>query len=302
VSLELADGLRARGATRGDAALVYDLVVAAEEHYDGVAEVDVSDVTSDLARVGFDPATDLVLVFDGDEAIAWADIYRDRAEADVRPSHHGRGIGRALLRWTERRALDTGEDHVHQTVTDHNGDARALFLANGYEPASTSWILEIAFDGPPLVHHPPEGITIRAYDPSHDARSVHRLVDDAFNEWEGRTSLPFEEWAVFVIDHDAFSPALSRLAFDGDQLVGAALAFEYANTDEGWVHQLATSTGHRHRGIARALLYETFRAFHARGKARCGLSTDSRTGALSLYERVGMRVRRSYTTYAKRLA
>jgi hypothetical protein len=32
-----------------------------------------------------------------------------------------------------------------------------------------------------------------------------------------------------------------------------------------------------------------------------GLSTDSRTGALGLYERVGMKVTRSYTHFAKEL-
>jgi len=32
-----------------------------------------------------------------------------------------------------------------------------------------------------------------------------------------------------------------------------------------------------------------------------GLSTDSRTGALSLYEKVGMAVHRAYASYAKDL-
>ena len=32
-----------------------------------------------------------------------------------------------------------------------------------------------------------------------------------------------------------------------------------------------------------------------------GVSTDSRTGALGLYEKVGMRVVRQYTRYRKRL-
>lgn len=52
---------------------------------------------------------------------------------------------------------------------------------------------------------------------------------------------------------------------------------------------------HRHRGIARALLQTAFaRSFH-RGYHWTSLSTDSDTGALSLYERVGMRIHRSFT-------
>jgi hypothetical protein len=49
-------------------------------------------------------------------------------------------------------------------------------------------------------------------------------------------------------------------------------------------------------------LHEAFRAFQERGKAGCGLGTDSRTGALTLYKRVGMSVRSSYTRYTKVLA
>ena len=161
---------------------------------------------------------------------------------------------------------------------------------------------EIAFDGAPPEPEAPAGIAMRPYDPVRDAEATYRLVDTAFTEWEGRDPSTFEEWATYSIRHQAFSPALSRLAFDGDELVGAALSFDYDGVDEGWIQQVATKATHRHRGIARALLHETFRAFHDRGKARCGLSTESRTGALGLYEKVGMHVRRSYTRYVKPLA
>jgi mycothiol synthase len=66
------------------------------------------------------------------------------------------------------------------------------------------------------------------------------------------------------------------------------------------VHQLAVHRDHRHRGIARVLLRYAFREFHRKGRRACVLSTNSCTGARSLYERVGMRVRRSYTHYEKR--
>jgi hypothetical protein len=44
-----------------------------------------------------------------------------------------------------------------------------------------------------------------------------------------------------------------------------------------------------------------FAANHATGRRLVGLSTDSRTGALTLYERIGMRVRRTYTAWSKNL-
>lgn len=298
--LELPDGLALRPATPSDAASILRLVEIAEEHYDGEVEVELSDVEMDLGRVGFDVERDCVLVLDGDDAVAWANVHRERAEADVRPTHQRRGIGTALLRWSEAHARELGGEKVSQTVTDHNGDARGLFLANGYEPRGTSWILTIAFDEPPPEQPIPDGISIRSYDPDRDEAATYRVIEDAFNEWEGRTPNTIEEWRAYVTDHAAFAPALSRVALDRDEVVGVTLSFDYA-ADEGWVQQVATKATHRHRGIARALLAETFRAFYDRGKASCALSTDSRTGALGLYERVGMHVRRSYTRYSKPL-
>ena len=83
--------------------------------------------------------------------------------------------------------------------------------------------------------------------------------------------------------------------------MGVAINYDYANDAEGWVQQLAVDEAYRGRGLGRALLQESFRRFHAIGRRACGLSTDSRTGALGLYEHVGMHVRKSYTHWAKRL-
>ena len=70
------------------------------------------------------------------------------------------------------------------------------------------------------------------------------------------------------------------------------------DADEIWVDKLAVAATHRHRGIARALLGTAFRRSSASGYDHTALSTDSRTGALTLYERVGMHVTRSFTHWA----
>ena len=46
----------------------------------------------------------------------------------------------------------------------------------------------------------------------------------------------------------------------------------------------------RNRGLAQALLVDSFAATRAHGTTTSELSTDSRTGALGLYEKVGMTV------------
>lgn len=302
MTIDLPEGLVQRPASTGDVDALTELIGACELHDDGEIGIDRDDVAMGFTRAEYSPAEDSVLVFDGDELVAWAEVYQNRAESCVRPSHRGRGIGSILLAWTQERALAHGESKVSQTVTDANVAAAALFAARGYEPTRTAWVLGIDFaDAPPLEPLPPDGISIRPYDPDGDEQAVYRLIDDAFSEWPGRDPIPFEEWAPYVIRHGSFSPALSPLAFDGDELVGAVMSFDYRGTDEGWIHQLATKASHRHRGIARAMLHAAFRSFFEQGKLRTGLSTDSRTGALTLYERVGMTVRSSYTRFTKRL-
>lgn len=287
---------------RGDVDAVTALIAACEREDLGDVEIDADDVLVGFERPEFDPATDAIVVLRDRTLVAWAEVYKGRSEADVQPAHRGRGLGRALLRWTERRAAGLRSPRVRQIVPD-GIPAASLLRDGGYQRSSTSWILQIAFeDVPPQAPAVPDGITIRAYAPGRDERAVYGVVEDAFNEWEGREPTAFEEWRSSMVGHGSFAPALSPLAFDGNDLVGAALALDYRDSDEGWIQQLATRATHRRRGVARALLQTAFGAFYARGKVRSGLSTDSRTGALALYERLGMSVRRSYSSYEKELS
>jgi GNAT superfamily N-acetyltransferase len=291
-------GLVARVATRRDTDAILALVSVCEAANDGVSEVHLTDIIQafDLA------STDGILVVeDGIRVVAWATVVDGRADVNVHPDALGQGIGAALLGWTEAQARIAGRTQVRQVVTDADVAARRLFETSGYSETQTSWILEISLgEGAPTVRIPP-GISLGAYELEH-AEATYRVIEDAFGEAPGRDPVAFERWAAHVLDHPAFAPGLSRLAFDGDELVGAALSHDYAGETEGWVQQLATKATHRHRGIARALLGSAFGAFHATGKRTVGLSTNSRTGALTLYERLGMRIRRSYTGWSRDLA
>jgi mycothiol synthase len=59
---------------------------------------------------------------------------------------------------------------------------------------------------------------------------------------------------------------------------------------EAYITRLATRSDQRGRGLAQALMVDTFARAREHGAETSGLSTDSRTGALGLYEKVGMRV------------
>jgi predicted N-acetyltransferase YhbS len=299
MDLDLPPGVRSRTGVRSDVGAINDLVVAWEQFHDGMFETHPTDIEHAFDMAGEDGG--VVVVEAGGRLVGWATLWGDRAQATVHPEWAGRGIGTALLRWGEARARATSAPRVRQIVSDHDAGAHRLFAASGYERTDAAWILEMPLGDDVGEVEIPAGVTLRPYDPAH-ARATYQLIEDAFNEWRGREPQAFETWASQVVDHESFSPSMSRLAFDGDELVGAALNYDYEGTDEGWVHQLATKATHRHRGIGRALLQASFAAFHAAGQRTVGLSTNSRTGALSLYERIGMRIRRSYTAWAKDIA
>jgi len=125
---------------------------------------------------------------------------------------------------------------------------------------------------------------------------VHELIETAFDRPHHDRST-FEDWAATTIGREDFEPWKMQVAVDGEEIVGAAAAG--VHPDGGWVDQLAVRSSHRGRGLGRALLQRSFVSFFDRGAWRARLSTKSSTGALGLYERVGMHVTRWYTHYAK---
>ena len=86
----------------------------------------------------------------------------------------------------------------------------------------------------------------------------------------------------------------SRVVTRGDEVVGACLVLDPPADGPGaeaWVPELAVAERHRRQGLGRALLAATALAARERGVPRLGLYTHSGTGALGLYESVGLVVR-----------
>jgi mycothiol synthase len=299
----LPDGLTTRPRTLADAETVAALQARCERHIGGDAEATTEDILSGWEHPGVDLDEDGILVFDGNRLVAYAEWGAQRAEADVDPDDCGRGIGSALLEWTELRAFEraapTDEVRAGQTINDRATDAVELLRSNGYGEAHRSWVLklprEVRIEHPPL----PDGTTIRPFDPATEEQAVYRVIEDAFNEWPDRRSATFEEWRAISTARRDFDPALLLVAVDRGEVVGAAMGLEYP--DEGWIEQIAVRMDHRGLGLGKALLRALFEGHRDKGMQSVGLSTDSRTGALDLYLHVGMVVTSTYTRWTKQL-
>lgn len=292
-------GVTARAATLDDldAALA---VTRAAEHDAGLGTLTVrGDLAGDWARPSMDLGTDVVMVEERGAVVAYGEQFGGRAFAHVHPDARGRGIGSAVAAWTEHHARAAGLPRVGQTLPTTATHGPALLVARGYEPRWESWILRMPLDAPLPATRPPRGVTVRALHRPDDDRELHAVIDEAFDTWPERETLGFEDWRASFLDR-ASDPELVLVAEEVDRLVGAALCIPEG--DEGWVDQLAVLPSHWGRGIGGALLRETFRRFRARGLATAALSTDSRTGALGLYEHVGMTATESFTRYSLELS
>ncbi|WP_405915015.1 GNAT family N-acetyltransferase [Streptomyces sp. NBC_00728] len=275
------------------------MVAVCERELFGRVRTDLGRVAADLARPGLVPEADTRLVHDrAGQLVARAWVNR-RSEVDVHPQHQGRGLGGVLLVWAETRARQAGSARIVQTVPDDDTNAVRLLRSRGYEPMVTQWLLEYLMPEEPALPEPPAGVTVRPFRAG-DEHGAHRLVEDAFDEWQERRQT-YQEWARHTVGRPTFAPAMSALAFADGQPVGAALSLDLPDTDEGYIEQVAVRRDHRSRGIARLLLQNAFHAFYEQGRRACTLGTHSDTGALNLYLRVGMTVRHSSTVFRKDL-
>lgn len=300
--IDLPDGYTQRALAVTDAAAVTAVMAAQEQHDLGEVVIEEADIVADWQRPSYDVTQSSVGVFDGDTLVGYAEIAGgDRGDAAVHPDHRGRGIGTALAHWMQELAREHSKPIVGMPVPVGSPGDR-LLESLGYHVRWTSWVLELP-DGATIAERPlPEGYAVREATQD-DYRDVWTVTEDAFLEWSERERQSSEDWRARVVLRPGFQPWNLRVVTDpAGEVVAIAyiVLFNGNGTTEGYVDQVATRADQRGRGLAQVLLADAFAAARAHGAARSALSTDSRTGALGLYEKVGMKVASTWVNRAVR--
>lgn len=299
--MELPEGLTSRPLTMSDARAVFE-VMAAEELADvGEVVVEEADIAGDWQRPSHDLAASSVGVFDGARLVGYAEVAGSFfGDAAVHPDYRGRGIGTALSVWMRALARERGLEIIGMAVPQGSpGDK--LLESLGYFVRWHSWVLQLP-EGKEIEAQPlPEGYAIRTAESEADLRAVHDVLEDAFLEWSERERETFEDFAAKTTRRPGFEPWNLRMAVDP---AGACVGACYLQLSEttGFVSRLATRKDQRGKGLARALLVDAFGSAREHGGTVSELSTDSRTGALGLYERVGMVVTSNWVHRANQLS
>ena len=309
----LPDGYEIRSPSFEDVERVAEVLLADDLAETGESEFDTDFVRDQWSKPGVELSEDAWVVTDPNETIvAHTNLSPDgegklkSIASVVHPEHRGRGIGSALLDRLEARASDRlrgiPAGILHTAVNVWDPAAAALVRSRGFEHVRTFRHLQIDLDGSPGdPGDSPAGIKIRGIEPERDLRRIHAIFLEAFSQEWGYRVIPFEEWVGLEVETASYDPSLWLLATDGDEAVGALSGVVWGH--RGWVGELGVRPPWRGRGIASALLRRAFATFASRGLARVMLNVDSEnsTGAVRLYEGVGMRTLRAWDVYEKRV-
>lgn len=256
-----------------------------------------------------DPAADMRLARAGDDVQGYADVSgpegggAGKAAIDLRVAPGREDARLLLLEWAEARAAERAGAGgvIHASVDQGDGSLRALLAGRGYVVVRSSYGMERELDGELAQPAWPAGIV--AMTPrEEDLPAVYAANEEAFADHWGFEPETWEAWQAFNLAAGE-DPSLWCVAWDDDEVAGLAINRPRHGEDDalGWVGVLAVRRPWRRRGLGEALLRHAFVTFAARGKRRAGLGVDAEntTGAVALYERVGMRVVRRSDTWER---
>ena len=256
--------MRVRPPEPGDAAAVFELIVARDVADLGHADYTLGDVEADWASPGVDLAHDAWLVEEGDALLGHALLdERGTAMVTVPPAAEGCGVGTRLREAAVARASTRGEAVVHQYVPAANAAARTHLRRSGYRLEYRYLRMRIDLAQAP---DPPPDVPVRAYVRGADDRPVHELVEAAMADVSGSLPLSLDAWRAVKLDKAGWDPRCGSST----------------RTPRG-------SRASRRRGVGHALLLHALATLRAAGLTVGELFVQSdNAGAARLYESVGM--------------
>ena len=273
--------------------------------------------------VNCDPFQDMLLAEAEGEAIAYCRVFwEQKLEGDrvyyhfgtVLPEWRRKGIGRAMLRWCERRLRiiasehsQEGERYLQTFGADTLIGKDKLALSEGYEPIRYEFEMARSLEGDlPKVPMPP-GLEVRPVLDEH-IQPIWDASTEAFRDHWGYTE-PTEENYQEWLEGRTFNPKLWKVAWDGDQVAGMVQNYiderenEEYGRKRGYTEEISVRRPWRRRGLARALIAESFHLLRDLGmeEAALGVDTENLSGALRLYESMGFEQVKRWTDYRKPL-
>ena len=311
----LATGVMTRGLRSEADYAAMALVLEESRDTDGLDHAQTPDRFRDSLRsvAGFDPSEGVRLAevdgsvvgyaygfFDGDSP-AFGRIFVHAGR--VLPAWRRRGIGTTLLAQARTAALVHGARHAAPAPSSaifrtrvEGTDEASLSLLERHGYAVSRHLFEMV--RPTLSDLPtqelPAGLEVR---PARleAAAVILRAMNEAMADDWGMASYSAAEMSTWML-HPLYSQTdVWQVAWDGEEVVGGVLGFidheenRLLHRSRGYTECIFTRRPWRGRGVATALIGRNLRLLAERGMTEAALSvdTESPSGAVALYERVG---------------
>ncbi len=214
----------------------------------------------------------------------------------------GRGFGTEIVERGEAFARAEGTKKILVGSAEPNAEARALFESRGYREVRRFYEMAIELTEEPPAPVVPERLVVDEVR-NDEYEAFYNALNEAFAEhWEWHPD-PYDEWLERRKgqDRDDHGP-IWFVVRDGDELA-AVVRNDADVAGGGYIGAIGVRPAWRGKGLGKALLQRTFAEFWRRGTPRVTLDVDSQnaTGAVALYERVGMHVESCGVAFEKAL-
>jgi mycothiol synthase len=293
-----------------DAAALVELVNADAAHVGNPIRDSIDDMMEELTGSDIDVARDtLIAVAPDGSTIGWGfanrvtDAEKPRVFlfGRVHPTHQGRGIGRALLRWTKARAEEILAEHPSGTVQVQNfeADARARRLCESEGARAIRWFSEMVHtfaNTKEVVASPlPAGLRIVPYGEV-ETEKLRLLHNHCFADHWGASSLTETVWRERIEASSVRMAASEAVIDESGAPVAYQISEEFPQDAETlgnlrWLATLGVHRAHRGKGLATHMIQRHLSQARREGfeGSMLGVDADSLTGANALYERLGYR-------------
>lgn len=280
----MAERPRLRELREGDAAAVADLY---RTEFGGDRPMDAAEIAAWFRNETIRPEW-LRVLEEGGRVVGYGDIAVGDEEIALEAAAPGRWD--VFLDWAEEEARTRRRRRVRTYIPSGHPAGRTL-AARGYRRWRSGLAMRADLEPapPPAL---PAGIRVSAYRDS-DAEPVRAALNEAFAAdpfFRETTPEEFREWLLL---RRGFDPGLWVLGWDGGELAGVVLGFGESPGEPAvaWIEEVAVRPAWRRRGLGEALLRTAFLRLHAAGlrSVELGVDAENPTGAVRLYERVGMR-------------
>ena len=170
---------------------------------------------------------------------------------------------------------------------------KSLLESRGFGLIRKYWTLEMDLDLTASASTNSPGI-IREIDVKDDAelRSFHSVHQDSFSKHFGFMPRSYEEWSKFVLqDSEELGLRAWLISVNGEDVGFLDCNDELKHEDCGYVAGLGVRLAHHGSGLGEALLRHAIQIHTELGRKKLCLNVDAgnESGALRLYEKVGMK-------------